>query len=177
MLPLIKKKSTYVKSPIPSFHYILFSLTTPRRAAYFCDSLKKIQNWAKTLPIYATFWSHVSETCLSTMWKKKDCSLHSQNYFPLTLTTQNHVNFCDSQFWEAAKFSTTDTVMNCPGRDIYNTKVNMNGSLERVSYIRLIHLYVLWPHLSVSHSFTRCTICQPVSEFSASNFFVAYLRK
>jgi len=45
--------------PVPSCHYIWFSLTTPRRVSNFCDSVKKIENQAKKLHTYATFWSHL----------------------------------------------------------------------------------------------------------------------
>ena len=72
-LPL-KDHSTYVKittpcnrwfffsiDPVPSCHYILFSLTTPRRVWNFCDSVKRIENRAEKLHTYATFWSHLCQ--------------------------------------------------------------------------------------------------------------------
>ena len=42
-------------NPVPSCHYILFSLTTPRRVSNFCDSVKKIENRAERLHTSATF--------------------------------------------------------------------------------------------------------------------------
>ena len=122
-LPL-KDHSTYVKittpcnrwfffsiDPVPSCHYILFSLTTPRRVWNFCDSVKRIENRAEKLHTYATFWSHL---CQKLAYYKKSrarkisrvvprerrdcsiCSLHSKNYVTFTLTTRNRVaNFCD----------------------------------------------------------------------------------
>ena len=47
--------------PVPSCHYILFSLTTPRRVSNFCDSVKEIENRAEKLHTYATFWSHLCQ--------------------------------------------------------------------------------------------------------------------
>ena len=47
--------------PVPSCHYILFSLTTPRRVSNFCDSVKKIENRAEKLHTSATFWSHLCQ--------------------------------------------------------------------------------------------------------------------
>ena len=47
--------------PVPSCHYILFSLTTPRRVSNFRDSVKKIENRAGKLHTYATFWSHLCQ--------------------------------------------------------------------------------------------------------------------
>ena len=48
-------------NPIPSCHYILFSLTIPQRVSNFCDSIKKIENWAENVHAYATFWSHLCQ--------------------------------------------------------------------------------------------------------------------
>ena len=48
--------------PVPSCHYILFSLTTtPRRVSNFCNSVKKFENRAKKLHTSATFWIHLCQ--------------------------------------------------------------------------------------------------------------------
>ena len=47
--------------PVPSCHYILFSLTTPRRVSNFCDGIKKTENRAEKLHTYVTFWSHLCQ--------------------------------------------------------------------------------------------------------------------
>ena len=44
-------------SPVPSYHYIFFSLTTSRRVANICDRVKKNENLVKRLHTSATFWS------------------------------------------------------------------------------------------------------------------------
>ena len=48
-------------SPVPSCHQILFSLVTRRHVGNFCSSVKKIQNRAKKLHTFATFWSHLCQ--------------------------------------------------------------------------------------------------------------------
>ena len=55
-------------NPIPSSHYILFSLT-PQRVANFCQSIKKAENRATKLHTKAAYFYNflkplVSETCL-----------------------------------------------------------------------------------------------------------------
>ena len=96
--------------PVPSCHYILFSLTTPQHVSNFCDSIKKTENQAEKLHTYATFWSHLCQKlayCQKSRfkfkskfqwytWKKKDCSicsLHSDNF--VTITQNSVANFCD----------------------------------------------------------------------------------
>ena len=98
-------------SPVPSCHYILFSLTTPRRVSNFCNSIKKIDNWAEKLHTYATFWSHL---CQKLAYCKKSRAQEILRVVPrerkkivlsvpyvlkivtFSLTTRNRVaNFCD----------------------------------------------------------------------------------
>ena len=98
-------------NPVPSWRYILFSLTTPRRVANVCDSVRMIENRAERLHTSATFeatcvrnvlivkhlehekfkdWYHVKEERLFYR------PLHSESYVTFTLTTRNRVaSFCD----------------------------------------------------------------------------------
>ena len=59
--PCNRWKIDFSIDPVPSCHYILFSLTTPQRVSNFCAGVRKIENRAEKLHIYATFWSHLCQ--------------------------------------------------------------------------------------------------------------------